>query len=158
MSWTLPIWFWRTWVLFVEPLIPLFWTSGDVSSGFQSQSGQPYSHMAEAYVLHIPWDSPANLLVASIVAEPSLPHTCKALVGFETGSLSCHHSQREIRQARRSTNWAIAANIAKFTNLTKKQNPLCIRLPRNTPPGGPLNLPPGSGPRPPHPLWTDRHV
>ena len=29
--------FWRTWVLFVGPLIPLFWTSGDVSSGFQSQ-------------------------------------------------------------------------------------------------------------------------
>ena len=31
--------FWRTWVLFVGPLIPLFWTSGDISSGFQSQSG-----------------------------------------------------------------------------------------------------------------------
>ena len=31
--------FWRTWVLFVGPLIPLFQTSGDVSSGFQSQSG-----------------------------------------------------------------------------------------------------------------------
>ena len=27
---------------FVGPLKPLFWTSGDVSSGFQSQSGQPY--------------------------------------------------------------------------------------------------------------------
>ena len=25
---------------FVRPLIPPFWTSGDVSSGFQSQSGQ----------------------------------------------------------------------------------------------------------------------
>ena len=31
--------FWRTWVLFVGSLIPLIWTSGDVSSGFQSQSG-----------------------------------------------------------------------------------------------------------------------
>ena len=30
-------------VLFVGPLMPLFWTSGDVFSGFQSQSGQPYS-------------------------------------------------------------------------------------------------------------------
>ena len=28
---------------FVGPLIRLFWTSGDVSSGYQSQSGQPYS-------------------------------------------------------------------------------------------------------------------
>ena len=27
---------WRTEALFLEPLIPLFWTSGDVSSGFQS--------------------------------------------------------------------------------------------------------------------------
>ena len=26
------------------PLIPLFWISGDISSGFQSQSGLPYSH------------------------------------------------------------------------------------------------------------------
>ena len=26
------------------PLIPLFSTSGDFSSGFQRQSGQPYSH------------------------------------------------------------------------------------------------------------------
>ena len=39
------------------PLIPLFWTSGDVSSGFQSQSKQHYSHLVEAYVLHVPWDS-----------------------------------------------------------------------------------------------------
>ena len=39
---------------FLGPLIPLFRTSGDVSSGFQSQSGQPYSHLAEVYVLHIP--------------------------------------------------------------------------------------------------------
>ena len=39
--------------MFVEPLITLFWTSGDVSSGFQSQSGQPYSCLVEAYVLHV---------------------------------------------------------------------------------------------------------
>ena len=32
--------------------MPLFWTFGDVSSGFQSQSGQPYLHFAEAYMLH----------------------------------------------------------------------------------------------------------
>ena len=50
--------FWRTRVLFVGPLIPLFWTSGDVSSGFQSQSGQRYPSFVEVYMLHIPWDSP----------------------------------------------------------------------------------------------------
>ena len=33
---------------FMGHLIPLFWNSGDVSSGFQSQSGQPYWHLAEA--------------------------------------------------------------------------------------------------------------
>ena len=33
---------------------PLFQTSGDVSSGFQSQSGQPYLCLAEAYMIYIP--------------------------------------------------------------------------------------------------------
>ena len=33
---------------------PLFWTSGDVSSGFQSQSGQSYLHLAEAYMMCVP--------------------------------------------------------------------------------------------------------
>ena len=35
-----------------------FWTSSDVSSVFQSQSEQHYSCLAEAYMLHVPWDSP----------------------------------------------------------------------------------------------------
>ena len=39
-------------VLLWGPLIPLFWTSDDISSRFQNQSGQPYSHLAEVY---IPW-------------------------------------------------------------------------------------------------------
>ena len=43
---------------FVVPLIPLFWTSGDIYSGFQGQSGQPYLHLAEVYVMYIPLDSP----------------------------------------------------------------------------------------------------
>ena len=30
------------------------WTSGDVPSGFQSQSGLHYSHLAEAFVIYIP--------------------------------------------------------------------------------------------------------
>ena len=42
----------------MEPLIPLFRISGDVSSGFESQSGQPYLHLAEAYVMYVHWDSP----------------------------------------------------------------------------------------------------
>ena len=35
---------------FCRPLILLFWTSSDVSSGFQSQSGQPYLHLVEVYM------------------------------------------------------------------------------------------------------------
>ena len=31
-------------MFYLRPLVPLFWISGDVSSGFQSQSGLPYSH------------------------------------------------------------------------------------------------------------------
>ena len=33
---------------FIGELIPLVRTSGDVSSGFLTQTGQPYSHLAEA--------------------------------------------------------------------------------------------------------------
>ena len=35
----------------------LFWTSGDVSSGFQSHSGQTYLHLAEVYMMYIPLDA-----------------------------------------------------------------------------------------------------
>ena len=48
---------WRTYVLFMGPLISLFWTSGDVSYGFQSLSLQLYLCLTEAYVSHVPWDS-----------------------------------------------------------------------------------------------------
>ena len=40
--------------LFVGPLIPLFWTSSNVSSGSQSQSGQSYSHLVKVYVMCVP--------------------------------------------------------------------------------------------------------
>ena len=36
---------------FVRLLIPLFWNSRDVSSGFKSQSRQPYSNFAEVYII-----------------------------------------------------------------------------------------------------------
>ena len=41
-------------VLFVEPLIPLFWTSSDISTGFQSQRGQPDSCLVVAFLLLVP--------------------------------------------------------------------------------------------------------
>ena len=38
------------------PLIPLFWTSGDGSSGFEIQIGQPYSNLVDIHLLrcHFP--------------------------------------------------------------------------------------------------------
>ena len=39
-------------LIFVGSLIPLFWNSGYIS-WFQGQSGQPYSHLVEVYVLHV---------------------------------------------------------------------------------------------------------
>ena len=37
-------------VIFVGTGIPLLLTSGDVCFGFQSQSGQPNSHLVEKYI------------------------------------------------------------------------------------------------------------
>ena len=86
--------FWRTEVLLVEPLILLVWTSGDGSSGFQSQTGQPYSCLVEAYILHAPWNSP-------LVRHPQTSWW---------GSIAplLHHS---VRPGRRSTDWAMAARF-----------------------------------------------
>ena len=58
----------------VGPLVPLFWISGNVSSGFQSQSGFCFIHIAEANVMYISWDPPlvkhiANLLMDSIAGQ-----------------------------------------------------------------------------------------
>ena len=73
-------------------LITLFWISGDVFSGFQSQSGQPYSGLVEAYILHIPWNShlvqqlPTSCQPAWQLSH-SHPHTYShALMGLKTGT------------------------------------------------------------------------
>ena len=68
--------------------IPLFWTSGDVSSGFQTDSGYPCLHLAEAYsplVQHLP-----ALWRTSWQLSQSLPHTCKQVhAGAQNRDLSC---------------------------------------------------------------------
>ena len=45
--------------------------------------------------------TPADLLVASMAAKPSLPHTCKALVGLETRSY--HAAAHSVRSGRPDT-------------------------------------------------------
>ena len=42
--------------------------------------------------------TPANLLAVSMAAELSLPHTCEALVGLETGSY--HAATHSVRSGR----------------------------------------------------------
>ena len=43
----------RTSVLFVGPLIPLLWTSGDVCLGFQSQGESPCLHALSCLQPHL---------------------------------------------------------------------------------------------------------
>ena len=57
-------------------LIPLFRTSGDISSLFQSQSEQPYSNFAEAYVIYFPWGSPLVWYLCLCIWPASSPHAC----------------------------------------------------------------------------------
>ena len=105
---------WRTWVLFVGPLISLFWTSGDVSSEFQSQSGFCLIRAKQSRMCYVTHSlrftsgvTPTDLLVASMAAQPSLPHTWEALVGLKTGSY--HAATHSVRSGRCSTDWAIPA-------------------------------------------------
>ena len=66
---------------FLGPLEPLFWISGDVSSGFQSQSGFCLFRIAEANVMYIPRDPPLVLHMPPVLS----PHTVAEvrLPGFE---------------------------------------------------------------------------
>ena len=51
---------------YLGPLVPLFWISGDVASGFQSQSGFCLIPIAEANVTYIPRD-PAMVQNVAII-------------------------------------------------------------------------------------------
>ena len=62
------------------PLIPPFWTSGDVSSGFQSQSGQPYLHLSEAYMMY--------KRSASVTPELNLGKHTKPLGQLQTATVT----------------------------------------------------------------------
>ena len=73
--------------ILLKCILVLVFFPGDVSSGFQSQSGQPYSPLVEACVLHIPQDSP--LVPHLLTSSQFLPCACEqALVGLETGTYS----------------------------------------------------------------------
>ena len=52
--------------------MPLFWTSGDVSSGFQSQSGQPYSYLTKVFTLIFTFVLTVNFRTMGIVFQFTL--------------------------------------------------------------------------------------
>ena len=88
---------------------PLFWTSGEVSSGFQSQSEKPYLHLAEAYMLHVPWNSPllqhlpTSWQPAWLLSQ-FLPHTCDpTLAGLK--------QEASYSIGKCSTDWAMSARL-----------------------------------------------
>ena len=66
--------FWRTSVLFVGPLIPLFWTSSDICPGFQRQS--PHLHtlspVCNGFLRFTSGATPAYLLMASMAVDAFL--------------------------------------------------------------------------------------
>ena len=76
---------------------------------FQSQIGQLHLHLAEAYMIHVPWDSPlVQHLPTSWQWSHSLSHTCEqALVGLETGIYCAATSKCKTRQTLYQLSWAI---------------------------------------------------
>ena len=61
-------------VLFVGPLILLFWTPGDICPGFQSQGSLACLFACIQWIpqIHLWCVTPADLLMASMAAEPFL--------------------------------------------------------------------------------------
>ena len=86
------------------PLIPLFWTSGKVLCFWLHLLCIGFSHLqalssaCNRFFRFTSGTILADLLVASMAAEPFHPHTCKqALVGLEsriTGAAATHHVTR----------------------------------------------------------------
>ena len=75
-----------------------FWsTYGDI--WFQSQSGQPYSHLVTHSLRFTSGVTPANLLVASMTAKPSSStYLWAGIGGVQNQDLLCCHSQCKTRQ------------------------------------------------------------
>ena len=57
-------------VLFVGPLVPLFWTSGELCAGFQSSCLHVTSPACHGFLRFTSGAKPANLLADSMAAEP----------------------------------------------------------------------------------------
>ena len=94
-------------VSFLGPLMPLFWTCSDISSGFQSQSMQPYSLFWQRHVwctfreIHL-WCN-TDLLTASTAAG-HFPHMrVSAEVGCRTQTGDPHLAVRNANHSATAT-------------------------------------------------------
>ena len=74
----------------MEPLILRFWTSVDVSYGFPSRNGQPYSYLVEVYMLFTSGVTPADLLMASMAESVSSTYLRAGIGGTRNWDLSHH--------------------------------------------------------------------
>ena len=116
---------------FLGPLIPLLWTFGDVSSGFQSQSGQPYSYLVEVICYTFPkihlWYKTCQPLDGQHGSQAILLHVpaTRHWWGPKPGSIIplLPHS---VRPGRHSTNWAMPARLTS-SNLMIHRSDLCYK-------------------------------
>ena len=101
-------------------MIPLFWTSGDISSG------QPYLHLAEVCVTCSPRFTsgaiPADLLVASMVAKPFFS---TYLGEAQNLDWSCCRSQCETRLRGTSFEWSLHGWSPRFYIVYPKNIHIC---------------------------------
>ena len=97
---------------FCGSLIPLFWTSGDVCPGFQSQCGSSHFHAsspAHNGILRLPSAAtPADLFVDSMAAETfSSTYLWTSIGGAWDWDLSFVLLPHNVRPDRCSTNWTM---------------------------------------------------
>ena len=124
---TLPSWcslssfnFWRTYVLFVGPLTPLFGVSKSELAALFTLGGGVYVACSPRFTSGV---TPVYFLVASKAAEPFSSHFCEALVGLETGT-NCA-TAHSVRPGRCSTDWAMPVRpvpcyFVRYTRRSKK--------------------------------------
>ena len=125
--------------------MPLFWTSVDISSGFQSQSRQPYSHLAEADKdlsifpeIHL-WCLTWSPLGGQHGSRPSSSHNWEILLLAEVSSGVFELKTSSVSD-KRATNWAIRASWGtqylrycevRLTVKTRQDNRTGIELQQN---------------------------
>ena len=121
------------------PQIPLFWTSGNVSSGFQSQSAALFALGGGICITHslgfTSGATPADLLAASIAAKPSFPATLWGIGGTRNQDHAAAHSVRFGRLDALPTELS-RCTVIKVPHPKKEEGP--VLLLQNYP--HPLNL------------------